>query len=530
MSSIVKQKVGEHIYLYESISFRNAEGKPRNKRIAIGKIDPKTGQPIYKPDYLARMELNDTPVELPPAENYFSETDITRSSIRDFGSFHLFKAIALRSGLLGVLTSTFPHIWKEIFTLTTFLVSTGDPFMYCEDWLDTAESFDVGNLSSQRISELLVSITSRERDSFYKNWCKVRSEQEFLALDITSSSSYSTQIGSVEWGYNRDKEKLPQINICMLMGYQSRLPIYQSVYSGSLKDVSTLKTTLAEFDALAGKKPMIAVMDKGFFSTKNVNTMLEPRQNSRFLIAVPFTCAFAKKQIASERKDIDRLENTIVCGNDSFRAVTKQRKWTADHQVYTHIYYNARKALLMREDLYAYVAILKETAQACPGKYKNDSEFNKYLTIRHSEKQAVGYTVTIREGEVNKELETAGWLIIISNCVDNAKEAIKIYRDKDIVEKGFFRLKNSLDLGRLRVHDELAMQNKVFIGFISLILLTAVHNTMVDKGLYKKMTLKKLLLTLAKLKVQEIDDKRIIFPLTKEQKAIYKAFDVPEPV
>lgn len=530
MSSIVKQKVGDHIYLYESISFRNADGKPRNKRVPIGKIDPQTGLPVYKPDYLERMALDGTPIAISPTDAQFSELDIMRSSIRDFGSFYLFKAIALRSGLTGVLMNSLPHIWKEVFMLATFLVSSGDPFMYCEDWLDSTESFDIGSLSSQRISELLTAISPQERSSFYKNWCKVRSEQEFLALDITSSSSYSTQIGSVEWGYNRDKEKLPQINICMLMGYQSRLPIYQSVYSGSLKDVSTLKTTLDEFAALAGKKPMIAVMDKGFFSTRNVNIMLNPNQDSSFLIAVPFTCAFAKKQIASECKDIDSLENTIVCGNDSFRAVTKQRKWNADYQIYTHIFYNARKALLMREDLYAYVAVLKEHAESNPVKYKKDDEYTKYLTIRHSEKQLIGYTVTIREDVVKKELETAGWLIIISNCIDNAKEAIKIYRDKDIVEKGFLRLKNSLDLGRLRVHNELAMQNKVFIGFISLILLTAVHNTMVDKGLYQKMTLKKLLLTLAKLKVQEIDGKRILFPLTKGQKAIYKAFDIPEPM
>lgn len=47
-------------------------------------------------------------------------------------------------------------------------------------------------------------------------------------------------------GDNRDKEQLPQINICMHMGETSRLPIYQVLYSGSLKDVSTLETTFIE--------------------------------------------------------------------------------------------------------------------------------------------------------------------------------------------------------------------------------------------------------------------------------------------
>jgi transposase len=50
-------------------------------------------------------------------------------------------------------------------------------------------------------------------------------------------------------------------------------------------------------------------------------------------------------------------------------------------------------------------------------------------------------------------------------------EALKIYRAKDAVEKGFFRLKNDLDFHRLRIHSDTAMHGKVFIGFIALILI-----------------------------------------------------------
>ena len=42
MSSVIRQKVGDKIYLYESVSYRNADGKPRNTRVPIGKIDPLT--------------------------------------------------------------------------------------------------------------------------------------------------------------------------------------------------------------------------------------------------------------------------------------------------------------------------------------------------------------------------------------------------------------------------------------------------------------------------------------------------------
>jgi sensor histidine kinase regulating citrate/malate metabolism len=67
----------------------------------------------------------------------------------------------------------------------------------------------------------------------------------------------------------------------------------------------------------------------------------------------------------------------------------------------------------------------------------DDSEHAKYLIIRRSEKAESGYTVSIREGVISSELTTAGWVTIISNDIDNATEAIFIYREKDVVEKGF---------------------------------------------------------------------------------------------
>jgi len=212
------------------------------------------------------------------------------------------------------------------------------------------------------------------------------------------------------------------------------------------------------------------------------------------------------------------------------RAVTKVRAWNKEHNVFTHIYYSAKKAFYRREELYAHVAILREKAEKSSAQYANDSEYTKYLTIRRSEKAESGYTVSIREDAINSELETAGWVVIISNDIDSAKEAIRVYRGKDVVEKGFLRLKRSLDLGRLRVHSQESMQNKVFIGFIALVMLSEIHKVMSDEGMYKKMTLKQLLHMLSRHRIQQINGTRIIYPATKEQRNIYKAFNVEEPV
>jgi len=53
---------------------------------------------------------------------------------------------------------------------------------------------------------------------------------------------------------------------------------------------------------------------------------------------------------------------------------------------------------------------------------------------------------------------------------------------------------------------------------------------MADKNLYAKMTMKKLILTLSKLKLQMVNGVRILLPASKEQRDIYEAFGIKKPV
>ena len=532
MSYEVVQKVGKYQYIYLAEGYRNAEGKSRQKRKIIGKLDANTGEKIYKPEYLEQIQdPKDNKATISALTKTFSVDDIQKSTVLSYGQSYLFQKIAERLKLIEALKESVPDHWKEIFTLACYMISTSDPLMYCNEWMKDTETLESGSLSSQRISELLISLRPEEREAFYQKWYLNHEENGYLALDITSESSYSKLIEDVEWGYNRDHEQLPQINLCMLMGESSRLPIYQTVYSGSNKDVSTLVTTLSKFLLITKDRPVTVVMDKGFFSTKNINYLLgdSGRNPVKFLISMPFTSSFARRQIESERKDIDCAEKTIVVNGISMRAVTKVRAWNKEHNVFTHIFFSAQKAAAIREDLFAEIAMLRQKVTLDPEKYIHDEECTKYLIIRKSEKQDLGYTVSIRNDVIEKALETAGWVVLISNNISDAQTAIQIYRDKDVVEKGFLRQKNSIDLGRLRVHSDNAMQGKQFIGFIASILMSEINRVMVLKNLFKKFTMHELLLILSKNRIQYFEDKRVLFPLTKDQKQIFDAFDIDFP-
>jgi hypothetical protein len=165
VASIVQCKKGGYTYLYESVSFRE-QGKPRNKRKLIGKLDPVSGHPVYKSDYIERMNAQGTPVAVHQHTDSFSESEIRSSTIKQCGAFHLYRNIAEQVGLLPILQEVFPQKWRALFDIACFLVSSGEPMMYCRDWSEKSECFPA-DLSSTDISILLQSLTHQEQEAFF---------------------------------------------------------------------------------------------------------------------------------------------------------------------------------------------------------------------------------------------------------------------------------------------------------------------------------------------------------------------------
>jgi hypothetical protein len=111
------------------------------------------------------MAAAGTPLAIPQNDSY-TTGDIAGSTIKEFGSFFLFKEIAARIGLLHILKNVFPKSWQDIFDLACFIVSNGEPFMYCQDWLAKTDAFPA-NLTSVDITRLLCALDRREQEKFF---------------------------------------------------------------------------------------------------------------------------------------------------------------------------------------------------------------------------------------------------------------------------------------------------------------------------------------------------------------------------
>ena len=113
------------------------------------------------------------------------------------------------------------------------------------------------------------------------------------------------EVKCVKHGYNWDGERLPQINLALLFGQVSQLPVYYNRIPGNINDVSTLHNILKTFNFLGSSK-LHLVLDKGFYSQANVDELLKTRY--KFTIAVPLR-KWAQQIIDEVKETIQNPEN-----------------------------------------------------------------------------------------------------------------------------------------------------------------------------------------------------------------------------
>ena len=502
MAFIVEQKIKGTTYVYQSVGYWDKEKQQaRHRRICLGKKDPKTGKII-------------------PAKS-----QIQPRACRDYGNYYLLNSIAQKLGIISLLRDHFPGTWQEILTCAFYEMSQRKPLYLCEPWSESTQTPSGSRLTSQRISELLKEIgkDDRGRLSFFRAWAKHRAEQEYIAFDITSISSYSKINEFLEFGYNRDGERLPQINLGMLFGETSLLPIFYNTAQGSIRDMSTLSNMIRYAEFLDMRRVRF-VMDKGFYSSANVREMLQ--KGHKFAISVPFTTTLAKKFVDKFRKTICSPRNSfMVNGNIVYAAESMLRSGSP---VRVFVYYDERNFLDAKENLLKRIMALEERLS---GKKRVSSGFShpckKYLSIRHTKN---GLHIRRNEKTISDALEYKGFLVIICNDKRSMKEIFHVYREKNAVERAFDNLKNELDLKRLRVHSEISMTGRMFVCFISLILYSWLDKRMKESDLYKRYTQEEVIAQLKRLKIVEMDDsKSMLTEISKNQKYLFEKLGIPEP-
>jgi len=88
-----------------------------------------------------------------------------------------------------------------------------------------------------------------------------------------------------------------------------------------------------------------------------------------------------------------------------------------------------------------------------------------------------------------------------------------LYRERDVIEKGFYAFKSGLDFRRVRVHWNSTLEGKVFVGFLALILRSYVMRVLRCGVGTRRLSFDKVFLELEKIRVVTLADQTRIATL-----------------
>jgi hypothetical protein len=515
MSRLVyhRKKETGFTYVYEVLEeYWDKEKKQmRSKQRCIGKLDPATGELIAS----KRLGKHGNAV-LDPAVT--AKTTVSGPKL-------LLEKIDQEVGLSKALKKACPQHWELMISLAWYLVCTGKALAYAESWCQNHETPFEGELASQRISEFLSKISEDECLTFFKLWGKQIAEKEFLCYDITSVSSYAEQNEFVRYGYNRDHEKLAQINLGMVYGQKSLLPVSYRQLPGSITDVVTVRHLLDQLDKLEYPK-LHLVMDRGFYSQKNINALAEGGHN--FTIGVPTNLKWVREEIDLVRDKIDGPECLNFVGKQALYVYSRLKSWgDTGRRCYLHLFYDEQK---FADDKIAFnTALLTYKEELEQGRrIPEHEEAYSNLFLCHTTPKR-GLKVTFNNAAIEAARKKyVGYQVLLSTKFKDPMEALKVYREKDAVEKCFDDLKNELDMNRLRVHSACRMQSRMFIQFIALIFLSQIRKVIREKMPKSGYTAKGLMMEMESLTTIHYSGKynNKLTEITKAQREILVAFGV----
>ena len=506
MAYVVEQKIKGRIYLYKVESYWDKNKKqPRQRRTYIG----------------------------PKRNGNKPKTKLKESALisKNYGNIFLLEFLSNKLGLTEILKAIFPDSYREILSLAFYEITEASALYLFPYWLDEQYLPNVKKLHSTSISNLCEDLgrLQTHKIDFLQRWIEHQKPIKGVYYDITSVSSYSTNIDFIEWGYNRDNENLAQLNIGVTFCQNSALPIYYNLYPGSIVDVTTLKNCI-KYLKVFGLKDILFVLDRGFFSKANI---LEMNNNEIvFIQPLPFTLKKVKEVIKKHRKQLAMPINAFKYKEELLHYLSTSIDF--DKNAFdAHIFFNEKSEI---DQKHKFLSSLLELEDKLKNKklktlkeylhFKNSSIVGKYREYFKWNKTTLKIEKNMKR--VKAYISKLGSFVLLTNQQGMDKlEVLSHYREKDSIEKLFDIVKNEIDGNRLRSHSQYNTEGRLFLKFIALIVYMELSKTMKEKKLFDKYSVKELLAELKKLKITTLKHNNpFLSELSKKQKIIFKAFGI----
>jgi transposase len=500
------------------------------KRVTIGKVS------------------DDDKTKMRPNENfrkYFPEVDIPeergddcRSSCLKAGAYMVINQTIKETGLDKKLEDIFGN--KAAGMILDFaaysIITEGNAAQYYPDYAYNHPLFtpDMKAYSDSTISDFLRTTSENQRQSFLDRWNEERNHREriYISYDSTNKNCEAGNISMVEYGAAKSDTGTPIFNYAVGYDLNNSEPLMYEKYPGSINDVSQLQFMVEKVKGY-GYRNIGFILDRGYFSKDNLKYM--DSNGFGFIIMVKGCKEFISEQVRKHKGTFENDWANQIAEFGVYGKTVHTFVYPADTKKrYVHIFYSAGKAAGERSRLEENIREMqKYLAKYQDSEHNFGPLFHKYFHMHYNKE--TGHFVY---GEPNlkvirDELDLCGYFVIISSEKMDAKEAIGLYKSRDVSEKVFRADKSYLGNSSLRVASEEAASTKIFIGFIALIIRCKIYTALKNKAkeMIKKpnyLTVPAAIRELEKIEmIRQLDNVyRLDHAVTKTQKVILSAFNI----
>lgn len=532
---LVRKNRGGHTYIeyeYDRI-YDPVKQYTYPKRASIGRVDPKD------------------PTRMTPNENflkYFPDAEIPeeidrsdRSPYLNIGTYVVLHKLIQDCKLKEILDEYMDE--KDtgfLLDLACYsIIEENNAGQYYPDYAYEHALFtsDMKIYTDSKVSDFLHGLKPEQSVGFLNSWNRSKNKRQkiYLSYDSTNKNCQAGDIDLVEYGNDKVDAGLPIFNYLVACDSANREPLFYELYPGSLNDVSQLICMIDKAQGY-GYRNIGFILDRGYFSKKNLAYM--DQNGYSFLIMVKGMKDFIRGIIEENQEDFENSRGRYIDRYDVYGTTVKRFLCKGDTKKRNfHIYYSDGKAYSEKQEIKQRIRRLKKYLDSCVGKecVLFGPEIGKYFHLNYEKD---GKTLKLAEentSAVEKELSVAGYFAIVSSDNMTAREAIELYKSKDVSEKLFRSDKSYLGNNSMRVYSDEALSSKVFIQFIALILRSRIYTALKEKS--EKMLKKPNYLTVpAALKelekivmIRQLDGVyRLDHAVTATQKTILDAFGLNE--
>lgn len=536
--------------------------RPAQRRLYLGRLDQSGTEVIISKGFPGRCGTRIALDELrqrvnrgedleawlrmpaPATPSAWGDADLP-AQVKVVGDAHVLLALAKGIGLQEALMEAFGvEDGLTLLSLAVYQSGGGRALYLAEAWLQERELPAVMKLEAvgtDRVYTLMVRAGANQdgRERFLRVWLQRHASARAVMCDTTSISTYAADLELAELGYNRDKEKLAQINLCLVADRATGLPLWYRSLPGSIPDVSTLMLT-AELLRDLGLKRFSASLDRGFYSRANLRDLLQG--DLHFTIGAPYSVKQARALVSKHRRALESSKRSLLFGGRVLRHVRDE--WVLDmgggeqRQLQAHVFLEparrAERSARLESGVFAIEAkARKETfslrAEATTWLRENAGALAKCLRVCGSHDEDI--RIERKPHAIAMATARMGYTVVLrSQLGASAEEALLDYRCKDRVEKLFDMLKNELDQRRMHTGVNESVQGRLVVAFAALILHAALEEKMRQAGLLHKMTVAEVLAQLRKIKaVRTCTGRRFLLEISKRHRELLADLEIPLP-